>query len=164
MLRIFKSILFGVPIGVTFLDSIGYVARVDGTSMQPVFNPDRNNQDYVFLNRWIIKGDDIGLQRGDIVSLTSPKDPAQKIIKRVVGVEGDIVNTLNYKSNIIKVPPGHIWVEGDHMGHSMDSNMFGPVSLGLVTAKASSIVWPPKRWQYLKSQVPLHRLGAISSP
>ncbi|XP_008471555.1 mitochondrial inner membrane protease subunit 2 [Diaphorina citri] len=161
MFRIFKSMLVGIPISITFCDSIGYVARVDGTSMQPVFNPDRNHQDYVFLNRWIIKGDDIGLQRGDIVSLVSPKDPGQKIIKRIVGVEGDVVSTLDYKSNVVKVPQGHIWVEGDHVGHSMDSNMFGPVSMGLVTAKASSIIWPPSRWQYLKSEVPVHRLNAI---
>uniref|UniRef100_A0A8D9ESN1 Mitochondrial inner membrane protease subunit 2 n=1 Tax=Cacopsylla melanoneura TaxID=428564 RepID=A0A8D9ESN1_9HEMI len=161
MFRVLRSMLMGVPVGVTFLDSIGYIARVDGTSMQPVFNPDRNYQDYVFLNRWIIKGDDIGLQRGDIVSLTSPKDPSQKIIKRVVAIEGDVVSTLEYKSNIVKVPQGHIWVEGDHIGHSMDSNMFGPVSLGLVTAKASSIVWPPSRWQYLKSEVPVQRLNAV---
>lgn len=161
MFRVFKSMLVGVPVGITILDSVGYIARVDGTSMQPVFNPDRNHQDYVFLNRWIIKGDDIGLQRGDIVSLTSPKDPGQKIIKRIVAVEGDVVSTLDYKSAVVKIPQGHIWVEGDHIGHSMDSNMFGPVSLGLVTAKASSIVWPPSRWQYLKSEVPLQRINAV---
>ena len=28
----------------------------------------------------------------------------------------------------MKVPHGHIWVEGDHHGHSFDSNAFGPVS------------------------------------
>lgn len=56
------------------------------------------------------------------------------------------------------MPEGHCWVEGDHTGHSMDSNCFGPVSLGLVTAKATCIVWPPSRWQYLKSTIPENRV------
>ncbi|KAI4472027.1 integrin alpha repeat domain-containing [Holotrichia oblita] len=37
-----KSIIVGVPIGITILDTIGYVARVDGISMQPALNPDRD--------------------------------------------------------------------------------------------------------------------------
>lgn len=81
-----KSIFFGVPIGITVVDSFGYVARVDGISMQPALNPDRTTTDYVFLNRLAVRSYEV--QRGDIVSLISPKDPKQKIIKRVVGVQG----------------------------------------------------------------------------
>lgn len=81
-----KSIFFGVPIGITVVDSVGYVARVDGISMQPALNPDRTTTDYVFLNRLAVRSYEV--QRGDIVSLISPKDPKQKIIKRVVGVQG----------------------------------------------------------------------------
>lgn len=81
-----KSVFFGIPIGVTIIDSIGYIARVDGISMQPALNPNANETDYVFLNRWAVKSYDV--QRGDIVSLISPKNPSQKIIKRVVGIEG----------------------------------------------------------------------------
>lgn len=76
----------GVPIGVTFLDCVGYVARVDGISMQPVFNPERNSRDYVFLNRWSARS--LQVERGEIICLISPKDPDQKIIKRVVGIPG----------------------------------------------------------------------------
>uniref|UniRef100_A0A452GGG3 Peptidase S26 domain-containing protein n=1 Tax=Gopherus agassizii TaxID=38772 RepID=A0A452GGG3_9SAUR len=36
--------------------------------------------------------------------------------------------TIGYKNKYVKVPHGHIWVEGDHHGHSFDSNAFGPVS------------------------------------
>lgn len=84
--NLIKSIFFGIPIGVTIVDSVGYVARVDGISMQPALNPDRNTTDYVFLNRLAVKSYEV--KRGDIVSLISPKDPSQKIIKRVVGVQG----------------------------------------------------------------------------
>jgi len=39
----------------------------------------------------------------------------------------------------------------------MDSNSFGPVSLGLMTARATYIVWPPERWQKLPSVLPKQR-------
>lgn len=84
--RFIKCIVIGVPIGITFLDSVGYVARVDGISMQPALNPDRNRTDYVFLNHWVVRS--FAVQRGDIVCLISPKDPKQKIIKRIVGLQG----------------------------------------------------------------------------
>uniref|UniRef100_A0A0D9RFI8 Mitochondrial inner membrane protease subunit 2 n=1 Tax=Chlorocebus sabaeus TaxID=60711 RepID=A0A0D9RFI8_CHLSB len=58
----------------------------------------------------------------------SPKNPEQKIIKRVIALEGDIVRTIGQKNRYVRVPRGHIWVEGDHHGHSFDSNSFGPVS------------------------------------
>ncbi|KAF2879234.1 hypothetical protein ILUMI_26936 [Ignelater luminosus] len=151
-----KSVIVGVPVGITFLDIVGYVARVDGISMQPALNPDKTSDDYVFLNRWAVRSQDI--QRGEIISLISPKDPELKIIKRVVGLQGDLVVTLGYTRAVVKIPEGHCWVEGDHTGHSMDSNNFGPVSLGLVTAKASHIVWPPSRWQCIKSFIPESRV------
>ncbi|CAD7694317.1 unnamed protein product [Nyctereutes procyonoides] len=74
--------------------------------------------------------------RGD--QLQSPKNPEQKIIKRVIALEGDIVKTMGHKNRYVKVPRGHIWVEGDHHGHSFDSNSFGPVKCYLL--------WPFHRW------------------
>ncbi|KAL3284716.1 hypothetical protein HHI36_018864 [Cryptolaemus montrouzieri] len=159
---VLKSILLGIPVGITVIDLVGYVARVDGISMQPALNPDLDQADYVFLNRWPVRSYQV--QRGDIIALTSPKDPTLSIIKRVVGIQGDIVETIGYKNHIVRIPEGHCWVEGDHTGHSMDSNNFGPVSLGLITAKASCIVWPPSRWQFLNSSLPESRLPLNLSP
>uniref|UniRef100_A0A8B9BL71 Mitochondrial inner membrane protease subunit 2 n=1 Tax=Anser brachyrhynchus TaxID=132585 RepID=A0A8B9BL71_9AVES len=87
----------------------------------------------------------------------SPRNPEQKIIKRVIALEGDIIKTIGYKKKYVKVPHGHIWVEGDHHGHSFDSNAFGPVSLGLLHARATHILWPPKRWQKLQPILPPER-------
>ncbi|XP_058835854.1 mitochondrial inner membrane protease subunit 2 [Topomyia yanbarensis] len=152
----FKSLLLSIPVGVTFFDCVGYVARVEGISMQPSLNPDGSTvTDYVFLSRWAVRN--LEVHRGDVISLVSPKDPGQKIIKRIVGLQGDVISTLGYKLPFVKVPEGHCWVEGDHTGNSLDSNTFGPVSLGLVTARATQIVWPPSRWQVLQSQVPKSR-------
>lgn len=54
--------------------------------MQPTLNPDVNSEDYVFLSRWAVK--DLYFERGDIISLISPKDQNQRIIKRIVGLQG----------------------------------------------------------------------------
>lgn len=63
------------------------------------------------------------------------------------------METKGYYKPYIEVPAGHCWVEGDHRGHSLDSNVFGPVALGLVKSKAKCIVWPPSRWQLLDKKV-----------
>ncbi|XP_035400083.1 mitochondrial inner membrane protease subunit 2 isoform X3 [Cygnus atratus] len=130
----FKGFFVAVPMTVTFLDRVACVARVEGASMQPSLNPGgRQASDVVLLNHWSIRNYDV--QRGDIVSLV----------------------TIGYKKKYVKVPHGHIWVEGDHHGHSFDSNAFGPVSLGLLHARATHILWPPKRWQKLQPILPPER-------
>uniref|UniRef100_A0A8W7P480 Mitochondrial inner membrane protease subunit 2 n=1 Tax=Anopheles coluzzii TaxID=1518534 RepID=A0A8W7P480_ANOCL len=147
-----KSLLLGVPVGVTLLDCVGYVARVEGVSMQPALNPDATVTDYVFLSRWAVRNMDV--QRGDIISLISPKDPTQKIIKRVVALQGDVISTLGYKLPYVTVPEGHCWVEGDHTGNSLDSNTFGPVSLGLtLTEKPYTLRYAPKDVKEQESKV-----------
>nr|XP_058929519.1 mitochondrial inner membrane protease subunit 2 isoform X2 [Kogia breviceps] len=175
-----KGFFVAVPVAVTFLDRVACVARVEGASMQPSLNPGGSqSSDVVLLNHWKVRNFEV--QRGDIVSLVgilavdsvkdwgwntrfllcdlgSPKNPEQKIIKRVIALEGDIVKTMGHKNRYVKVPRGHIWVEGDHHGHSFDSNSFGPVSLGLLHGHATHILWPPERWQKLESVLPPERL------
>ncbi|XP_033328917.2 mitochondrial inner membrane protease subunit 2 [Megalopta genalis] len=150
-----RGVLFGIPIGITFVDRIGSVAKVDGVSMQPTLNPDTWKSDYVFLNHWIIHTK--GIRRGEIVAVTSPKRPNETLIKRVVGLPGDIICTHGNCGNVLQIPEGHCWIEGDHTGYSLDSTTFGPVSLGLITAKATCIVWPPERWQFLNCATLTHK-------
>ncbi|XP_066505927.1 mitochondrial inner membrane protease subunit 2 isoform X1 [Hoplias malabaricus] len=125
-IRAFVSGFFvAVPVTVTVLDRLAYVARVDGASMQPSLNPEGSSApDVVLLSRWSVRNYQV--QRGDIVSVVSPKNPKQKIIKRVIALEGDFIKTLGYKNRYVRVPDGHLWIEGDHHGHSFDSNTFGP--------------------------------------
>eukprot|EP00794_Sanderia_malayensis_P006117 gene6117-6821_t len=140
--------VIGLPIYITITDFGFCIARVDGVSMQPSLNPVANESDVVFLNRWTIRNVK-KIERGDIVSLISPSEPDVKLIKRVVGLEGDVVRTIGYKKPYVFVPKGHCWLEGDHRGRSFDSNSFGPVSLGLINGLATHVLWPPKRWQKL---------------
>jgi len=151
---VFRTLVFSVPVGITIVDVFGYVAKVEGSSMQPELNP-HGDEDYVFLNRWAVR--DFRLTHGAIVSLCSPKDPDQRLIKRVVALEGDLVETLGYRHAVVRVPDGHCWVEGDNTGYTLDSNLLGPISLGLVTARASHVVWPPRRWRRLEPQLPEER-------
>nr|XP_033813960.1 mitochondrial inner membrane protease subunit 2 isoform X4 [Geotrypetes seraphini] len=136
--RYFKAFVSGffvaVPVTVTFLDQVACIARVEGASMQPSLNPEgKLGSDIVLLNRWSIRN--YSVHRGDIVSLV----------------------TMGYRNKYVRIPGGHVWVEGDHHGHSFDSNSFGPVSLGLLHAHATHILWPPSRWQKLISLVPPDR-------
>lgn len=73
---------------------------VSGVSMQPALNPNSSNtEDYVFLSKWAMKN--MYVKRGDIISLISPKNPKQKLIKRVVGLQGDEIHAwLSIESNI----------------------------------------------------------------
>uniref|UniRef100_A0A8C4NCC0 Mitochondrial inner membrane protease subunit 2 n=1 Tax=Eptatretus burgeri TaxID=7764 RepID=A0A8C4NCC0_EPTBU len=52
--------LFAVPVTVTFLDRVAFVARVQGASMQPCLNPNGSQcPDVVLLNRWNVHSLDV---------------------------------------------------------------------------------------------------------
>ncbi len=101
-------------------------------------------------------------------------------IKRVIGVPGDHVAcctpsgdvTVNmvplteksylYPGNVpstqrfsITVPPGRLWVMGDHRAVSYDSRLHmldpgdGTIPESKVLGRAFVIVWPPSRWRVL---------------
>lgn len=154
-----KNIFFGIAIGQTLTDTFGTVARVEGISMQPTLNPTfSTSSDMVFLSYLPVYFDSI--KRGDIIVAISPRNPDETIVKRVIGIEGDIVKIKRKKddhSTPKVVPKGYYWIEGDHKGHTYDSTSFGPISKGLIVAKVPAIVWPPSRWQLMQSK--LHELG-----
>lgn len=136
------------------LDHIVSVAHVDGRSMQPTFNPDSNKtwRDLVLLDKWQVTSK--RFKAGDIVTMWSPIDPELKIIKRIVAIEGDTVRTLPpYKDKLVRIPRGHVWVEGDESFHTRDSNYFGPVPLGLIESKVTRILFPFSRFGKVDSRV-----------
>lgn len=121
--------------------------------MKPTLNPHgRKQSDFVFIDRWHVKPQEI--RPGDVVALTSPNNRNISFIKRVIGVEGDFLNTPRYRLNSVMVPRGHCWVEGDNYRSSLDSNKFGPISMGLIKGKATYIIWPPSRWSKLDAIIP----------
>ncbi|CAF1332628.1 unnamed protein product [Rotaria magnacalcarata] len=139
----FKGAIFALPFLATFMDKIATISFVDGTSMQPLLNPTGLSSDWVLIKRWHV--DDYSLQKGDIISFESPREPGTYMIKRVKASENDLIyDTTKQKETC--VTKGHIWVEGDNKRASYDSRHFGCVARGLVTGRALYVVWPPERF------------------
>ncbi|KAF8546032.1 LexA/Signal peptidase [Imleria badia] len=155
-------VLYWLPLGIAFT-RYGYTLKtVRGRSMQPTLNPDTSaSHDVVLFDRFTLHSGR-PIQKGDVVSLRDPVDSRKMIVKRVIAVADDVVQTLPpYPDTEVLVPEGHIWVEGDEPFRTLDSNTFGPVPLGLVDAKLSYILWPLHRAGPLKPpERPLSKTGA----
>jgi len=142
----------------TFINTVGYPASVNGKSMQPTLNPGAARMGYLQKDwEWVncSRGRISTMSRGDLLVYTSPKDPEEYLIKRLIATEGDIIRTEGrYNQPVVRIPPGHLWVEGDNWDNSVDSNKYGTVPKGLVGGVATHIIWPPSRVQALSQRVP----------
>ncbi|QST02951.1 signal peptidase I (plasmid) [Pontibacillus sp. ALD_SL1] len=118
---------------------------VSGQSMEPSYQ----NRDFVAAVKWGIHD----LEYKDVVIL--PIEDGTEIIKRVVGLEGDIIeikdgslfrNDERVEEPYIKedmitdygritVPKDHVFVLGDNRNYSSDSRNFGPFPLSDVKGK-----------------------------
>ncbi|RCI10353.1 hypothetical protein L249_4378 [Ophiocordyceps polyrhachis-furcata BCC 54312] len=132
-----------IPLMIWFNLHVAELTLIDGPSMHPLLNSDWDTtlrRDLVLNHKWNPLN---GLKRGMVVTL-SPYDPESVLVKRVVALPGDVVQTKPpYQFPLQRVPQGHVWVEGDGApGTSRDSNTFGPVSMRLLTGRVTHIVYP----------------------
>ncbi|MGZ4777571.1 MAG: signal peptidase I [Thermoanaerobaculia bacterium] len=107
-----------------------------------------------FGNRWP--------QRGDVIVFHAPASPDEILVKRVVGVPGDLVDAAagsvrvsgrtlaepyvmqHAMSGAIApqiVPAASFFVMGDNRAHSYDSRSWGAVPAELVIGKAKMVLW-----------------------
>lgn len=113
-------------------------------------------------------------RRGDVIVFIAPPSAEQfptdrgpeDFIKRVVAVEGDLVEIYNHHVYVnnrmvdepyiaespdyaiyppIEVPKGQLFVLGDNRNHSNDSHVWGFLERNRVVGKAMVIFWPPAR-------------------
>jgi signal peptidase I len=108
--------------------------------------------------------------RGDVVIIdASTESDKDDVIKRVVAVQGDVVEIRDdvaivngvreatagvltgapqdpYAIGAITVPPGHVYVLGDNRPVSLDSRYLGPVPLDHVRGEARFIFLPLSRF------------------
>ncbi|EJT74532.1 hypothetical protein GGTG_08372 [Gaeumannomyces tritici R3-111a-1] len=121
--------------------NVADLAWIKGPSMYPFFNPQFNQtlrQDVCLSVKWNAQDK---LERGMIVEFWAPHDPNKISVKRVIGLEGDIIRTR--KGSFVHVPQGYIWVEGDGGASlSRDSNNYGPISRRLIRGRLTRILYP----------------------
>ncbi|ETS82410.1 hypothetical protein PFICI_04286 [Pestalotiopsis fici W106-1] len=145
-----------IPVVVMLKSYVGEVVSINGPSMYPYLNSDKDSslrRDLVWSYKFRPQE---GLARGMIITFWSPLDPEKVVVKRIIGLEGDIIRTREpYPARTVQVPVGHIWVEGDGAARdTLDSETYGPISTGLVIGKATHILWPLhkagriKWWEY----------------
>ncbi|KFY00001.1 hypothetical protein V495_08564 [Pseudogymnoascus sp. VKM F-4514 (FW-929)] len=125
----------------------GYeISPTAGASMMPTFEV---IGDYVISSKHYRRGRDIKV--GDMVTFRSVTEPGERVIKRVIGLEGDYVlrDTPGSGSDkMIQVPQGHCWVTGDNLDASLDSRIWGPMPMGLIKGKliAKVLPWSERKW------------------
>jgi signal peptidase I len=88
-----------------------------------------------------------GVNIGDVVVVEHPQREGT-ICKRVIGLPGDeiILKKASYseakRRGLLKVPDGHLWLEGDNSANSLDSRTYGPVPAAMIVGRVPFRVWP----------------------
>jgi len=106
---------------------------------------------------------------GDIVCATihiddtrSNKHHTISVVKRILGVGGDVIRNLDTGSLVV-IPKGYVWLQGDNVEKSRDSRHYGPVPEHDLQGVVQFQVWPrigriPKLDNHRQSQT---RLASI---
>lgn len=169
-------ILIAVLFAVFIVNFVAQVTVVQGSSMENTLS----ERDRLLIEKISIRFGKIN--RGDIVTVNDPEGDDgihlrnSPIIKRVIGIEGDLVEIrdgsvyvngeileedyirgnetypINDEFSSVKVPEGYVYVIGDNrlIGQSSDSREFGPVKAKYIGGKAVLRFFPFNRMSLLR--------------
>lgn len=106
--------------------------------------------------------------RGEVLVFHAPHH--KDYVKRVIALPGETVEAKNNKVlingkiieepylpddmrtrdfDLVKVPPGKIFVLGDNRLNSTDSRVIGPIDITAIIGRAEMVYWPFNRWKSL---------------
>lgn len=134
--------------------------RVVGRSMDPTLEDDQ----YLAVNKLDYRLHEP--QRGDIVVFHDPRDDGRKLIKRVIGLPGEVLEIRDgqvfidnqrleesyihalgrYSYPPVPIPENHYFVLGDNRNNSSDSHNWGTLPKDKIVGKAWVSYWPPQLW------------------
>jgi len=116
--------------------------------MMPTFNP---KGDIALVEHLSVTLD--RLERGDVVIAKSAQNPRQTVCKRLLGLPGDkiTVHTGEGRTKTIKIPKGHVWLQGDNLMNSTDSRHYGPVPYALLRGRVLCRIWPPTQATWIRN-------------
>ena len=145
------------------INAISARVRVDGFSMRPTLQ----DGEYILVNKLAYKFSEP--KRGDIIVFIFPVNPAEDLIKRIIGVPGDTVavqdGVLTVNGAVVdepyisappayngswQVPEGNLFVLGDNRNDSRDSHQWGLLPVENVIGRSVLIYWPPEEWQIIR--------------
>jgi signal peptidase I len=151
--------------------------RVVGHSMLPTLVDDQ----FVIVNKLGYRLYDP--QRGDIVVFVDPRTPERKLIKRVIGLPGEVIELRNgqvyvnqrlldepyitalgrYSEPPVPIPEGQYYVLGDNRNNSSDSHNWGTLPVDRIVGKAWLSYWPPAAWGVIPSAGYWSRTPAVQA-
>lgn len=163
------SIIAAILIALVFRSYVFARADVEGQSMYSTLN----DKDVIFVEKLSLITHSI--KRGEIIIFNSNNSKGDIYVKRVVAVEGDVIEIkdgkvfvndteLNeaYLDKDTFTSPGefladdrkytlekdHVFVLGDNRGNSIDSRILGPISIKDIKGHAIMRIYPFKSFKF----------------
>ncbi len=158
------DILLAALISFLLINYVVSAYRISGASMNTLLR----DGDRVFISKLGIR--EKSLHRFDIIVHYKPDRPDQSVLKRIIGLPGEVIEirkgnvyindqalaqpflpqaaAASSRSDLspLLIPHGHYFVLGDNRADSLDSRLFGPVPLRYIQGKVFFRYWPFNRF------------------